>query len=101
VPIEDVTMKGESPYSDYVPLFQKSKLKKKSLRNTKPGLTSNKQIRRKTGGDVRKKTDKYEPYAYLPLKAGQLNKRRRQTAHRTYKQILSKPSLTGRGIRKK
>jgi len=96
-------MKDSDPYSDYVPLFEKSKIKKrKSLKNSKQTGISKKQLRRKkAGGDVKKKNDKYEPYAYLPLKAGQLNKRRRLVAHKTYKHILSKPSITGRGIRKK
>jgi len=56
---------------------------------------------KKAGGDVRKKNAKYEPFSYIPLKAGQLNKRRRQTAHQAYKQVLTKPSIKGRGIRKK
>jgi len=90
---------------EYEELFEKNKEKieknKEKKRKSMPNsIYSKKSAQKKAGGDVRKKNAKYEPFAYLPLKAGQLNKRRRQTAHKAYKQILSKPSLTGRGIRK-
>jgi len=101
---ESEQIEGEEPIIenssslDYDPLFKIMKQGTKS--ETKKKLSKN-STTKKVGGDVRKKNAKYEPYAYLPLKAGQLNKRRRQTAHKAYKDILTKPSQTGRGIRKR